>query len=96
MKPYDRLPRPPMAEEDVAAFMERALAQFDSLDWHEVPERGVWEAEFEGEVLQCPASTDPAGNTPDPEEMIPATICAHCCGYFPVELRQCPTCGAEF
>jgi hypothetical protein len=96
MKPHDRLPRPPMAEEDVAAFMERALARFDSLSWHEVPDRGVWEAEFEGEVLQCPSSSDPALNTPDREEMIPATICAHCSGYFPVELRRCPTCGAEF
>lgn len=96
MKPYERLPREPMAEEDVAAFVERALAQFDSLVWHEVPERGVWEAEFEGEVLQCPLSTNPALNTPDPEEMIPATICACCRGYFPVQLRRCPTCETEF
>jgi hypothetical protein len=96
MKPHDRLPRRPMAEEEVAAFMERALAQFDSLAWHEVPDRGVWEAEFEGEVLQCPSSSDPALNTPDREEMIAATICAYCGGYFPVELRRCPTCGDEF
>jgi hypothetical protein len=96
MKPFDRLPRSSMAEEEIAAFMERALAQFHSLAWDEVPERSVWEAEFEGEVLQCPASADPALNTPHPEEMIAATICVKCGGYFPVQLRRCPTCEAEF
>jgi hypothetical protein len=96
MKPLDRLPRPCLAEEDIAEFMERALAQFHSLTWHKVSERSAWEAEFEGEVLQCPASTDPALDAPHPEEMIPATICAHCGGYFPVQLRRCPTCDAEF
>ena len=97
MQPHEHLPlpRPPMAEEAVAAFLERALAAFASLDWREVPERGTWEADFEGEVLQCPVSTDPELNAPDPDEMIPATICCHCHGYFPVDQRVCPTCGNE-
>jgi hypothetical protein len=85
-----------MAEEESAEFMERARAQFHSLTWQMVPERSAWEAEFEGEVLQCPASTDPALDAPRPDEMTPATICSQCGGYFPVQLCRCPTCDAEF
>lgn len=51
--------RAPLSDEAVAALLARAEAKFPALEWREVPERGTWEAEFEGEVLQCPASSLP-------------------------------------
>jgi hypothetical protein len=91
----DHMPRPPLPAADVIALQERALAAFDSFEWKRVPERGTWEACFEGEVLQCPASTDPRLDRPHPEEMIVATVCYHCGGYFPVDDTRCPNCGFE-
>lgn len=91
-----QLPRPRLTEDQVATLRERALAAFGSLSWKKVPERGSWEAEFEGETFQCPASSDPRLNKPHPEEMIPLTVCSECYGYHPPKSGACPTCGTEF